>query len=383
MIGHVFIYGGIGSGPGEVSIQNVKSQLDPKADEYVVHIISPGGEVFEGYGIYNILKNSGKKITTNVEGLCASIATLIAFAGDQIIMNRTGEFMIHNPMISDVGGDSEEIRNLANQLDKIKGILIDVSGARAARNGNPISKEKLWALYDNETWLTADEAKQVGFVDEVQDAIKAVAKVNQTNLKKMEEKSVIEKLATKITNLFKMTHIKNQTQDTLEDGRAVVIMDNNGDFNGAQIMLSDGSPLAAGDYELASGYDITVDENSTITAVEQDVPVSDAENKDMDLQKQVDDLKAQLAAALEANKTATAEVASAKAKVTSFQNKLDLVEKDFKALTEATKLTIGDKTPPLLDPKFRNESEERPFDPMAADLGEAYITSRPNSFKRK
>ena len=382
MIGHVFIYGGIGTQSGEVSIQNVKSQLDPLASEYVVHIISPGGEVFEGYGIYNILRNSGKKITTNVEGLCASIATLIAFAGDTIIMNKTGEFMIHNPAVSDIQGDSADIRNIANQLDKIKSILIDVSGARAARNGKIISKDKLWELYDNETWLTADEAKQIGFVDEVEEAIKAVAKVNQTKFKEMEQ-SAIEKIATRITNLFKSARFKNQTDDTLSDGRPVVIMDNNGDFTGAQIMLADGTPLPAGDYELASGYDITVDANSTITAAEQDVPVSEAENKDMDLQKQVDDLKAQLAAATQAATTAKAEVATAQAKTTSFKNRLEVIEKQFKELQEATAETVGDKTNPAIDPKFRNDADERPYDPMAADLGEAYITSRPNSFKRK
>lgn len=381
MIGHIFIYGGIGTQSGEVSIQNVKAQLDPSADEYVLHIISPGGEVFEGYGIYNILKNSGKRITTHVEGLCASIATLIAFAGDTIVMNKTGEFMIHNPAVSDIQGDSSDMRNVANQLDKIKSILIDVSSARAARNGNAVTKEQLWALYDSETWMTADEAKQFGFVDEVQDAIKAVAKVNQNNFKKMEEKSAIEKLASQITNLFRSTRYKNQTQDTLEDGRPVIIMDNNGDYNGAMITLADGTPLPAGEYELASGYDITVDGNSTITAVEQDVPVS--ENKDMDLQKQVDELKAQLAQALESNKTATAEAATAKAKVTSYHNKMDILEKKFAEFQAASALTVGDQKPPEVDPKFRNGSDERPFDPMAADLGEAYITSRPNSFKRK
>lgn len=382
MIGHVFIYGGIGTGLGEVSVQDVKSQLEPGADEYIVHIISPGGEVFEGYGIYNVLRNTGKKITVHIEGLCASIATLIAFAGDNIIMNKTGEFMIHNPQVSGVEGDSTDMRNIANQLDKIKTILIDVAGARAIRNGKQISKDQLWKLYDNETWLTADEAKDVyGFVDESVEAIKAVAKVNLTNIKKMEQ-SAIEKLATRITNLFRAAKYKNQTDDTLTDGRQVVIMDNNGDYNGAQIMLSDGTPLPAGEYELASGYDITVDDNSTITAVEQDVPVSETDNKNMDLQKQIDELKAQLASATEQAKSAKAEVATAQAKTVSYQNKFDILEKQFNELQAATKEIIGDKTSPKVDTQFRN-SEERPFDPMAADLGEAYITSRPSSFKRK
>jgi ATP-dependent protease ClpP protease subunit/uncharacterized coiled-coil protein SlyX len=381
MVKDIFIYGGIGTNSGEVSIANVKSQLDPSASEYVLHIISPGGEVFEGYGIYNILKNTGKKITTHVEGLCASIATLIAFAGDKVVMNKTGEFMIHNPSISDVGGDAYEMRNMADQLDKIKSVLIDVSGARAARNGKQVSKDELWKLYDNETWLTADEAKNLGFVDEVEDAIKAVATVDIKKLNKQMEKTTLEKIVSNFTNLIKSLRFKNQVSDTLSDGRQVVIMDNDGEWKGAQVMLEDGTALTAGEYELASGKEITVDENSVITAIAEDVPVDTAKPETMDLEAKVKDLESQLAAALEANKEASNKVAAAEAKTTTFMNRLDIIEKQFTDLQKAASQTVGDQTPPKVDATFRNGKNERPFDPMAADLGEAYITSRPSSYK--
>lgn len=365
MTGHIFIYGGIGTEAGEVSIANVKSQIEANksASDYTVHIISQGGDVFEGYGIYNILKNTGKKIETHVEGLCASIATLVAFAGEKIVMNRTSEFMIHNPSISDLRGDARDIRNVADQLDKIKELLIDVSGRRAARNGKPISKEQLWALYDNETWLTAEQTKnEFGFADEVVDAIKAAAKINYLNFKKMaKETSIVDR----ITNLFKFNRFKNQATDTLEDGRVILVMTEDEDWTGKQVLLEDGSPLAAGTYKLASGKTITVDDQSVITQIGDAAPANAEPDKNQEMEKdnKIKELEAKLAEALAANQTATAEVATAKANTAKFQNRMDILEKEFNELKVKASATLGDQTPPVIDPNKRDGSQQK-VDPM-------------------
>ena len=118
MAGHIFIYGGIGldQREHEISADNVRQQINENKSEseLIVHLISPGGDVFEGEAIYNALKNSGKKITTHIEGTCASIATLIAAAGSNIIMNKTARFMIHNPKISNMqtAADSRDLRHV-------------------------------------------------------------------------------------------------------------------------------------------------------------------------------------------------------------------------------------------------------------------------------
>lgn len=375
MIGHIFIYGGIGSGAGEVSIQSVKSQMSDAADEYVVHIISPGGEVFEGYGIYNALKNTGKKITTHIEGLCASIATLIAFAGDTIVMNKTGEFMIHNPKISDIGGDSAELRNVANQLDKIKTILIDVASARAQRNGKPISNDKLWALYDNETWLTADEAVQIGFVDESVDAIKAVAKVDMLNIKEMKtEPTEIQKFMRNIANLFKAARISNQVSDTLADGRVVMIMAEGADWTGAQIVLEDGSPLDAGDYTLQSGKMISVDANSTITAV-QDAPPANKAVETPAAEPAVEALQNEVQALKVTNETLNNELTDAKVENSKFENRLKNLEKQYLQAMEKLTETYGDTTPVSHgDGKIvnKNQTKQKAADPMGDDIAAFY-----------
>lgn len=368
MTGHVYIYGGIGSGPGETSLKSVKAQLDPAAEDYIVHIVSPGGEVFEGFGIYNVLKNSGKKITTHIEGVCASIATLIAFAGDTIIMNRTSEFMIHNPAISDLKGDSSDLRNVANQLDMIKGLLIDVSSARAARNDKAISKEQLMALYDNETWLTAQQAKEYGFVDDVQDAIKAVASVNIKSLKM--EQNLLKAMAGKFMNMLKLAKITNEFTETLADGRVVIVMSEDGAWEGKQIVLEDGSPLEPGNYPLQSGKTITVGDGSVITTVSDEPTADDKTNEEVN--NKIKELEAQLAEAKAAQATAEAsanaaktEAATAKTETAKIQNRVNTIEKDFLKLKEEAMKTVGDNTPPSRGPVIKNaDGDDKASDPM-------------------
>jgi ATP-dependent protease ClpP protease subunit/uncharacterized protein YheU (UPF0270 family) len=377
MTGHIFIYGGIGTGQGEVSINNIKSQIDPAASDYIVHIVSPGGDVFEGYGIYNMLRNTGKKVTTQVEGLCASIATLIAFAGDKIIMNKTSEFMIHNPKISDLKGESSDLRNVADQLDKIKGILIDVSGQRAARNGKIISKEKLWELYDNETWLNAHEAQSMGFVDEVQEAIKAVAKVDLTHIN-MEKNT----LWSKITNLLKF---KNDFEETLQDGTAIIVISEDENWTGKQVVTREGTPLADGEHVLASGKTIMVS-GGVITEVKEGTAASaegsELDNKIAELETQLASLKAEKETAQAAATAAQAKVVEAEGKVKTaeakaarLENRTAEIEKEFIALKEQMGVTVGDTTPPAAGPSIKNVSDNKQFDPMG-DFAAEFLKGR-------
>jgi len=360
MIGHIFIYGEIGRGMGQVSVRNVQSQLEPNKSEYILHLISPGGDVFEGFGIYNLLKNTGKKITTHIEGVTASIATLIAFAGENILMNRTSEFMIHNPYITDLKGDSKDLMNAASQLEKIKSLLLDVSGRRAARNGKAISQEELSKLYDNETWLTPEQALQYGFVDDVQDAIKAVAKIDLKNLK-MEKNEGWLKSA--FTRLFKNKSFKNEFTETLEDGTVVVVMSEDGDWTDKPIVTQSGEPLAPGEYTLSSGKVITVGEGSTITQVSE--APAEAENKEEDMSK-IKELEEQLAAAKAGQAAAEAKANEIAAKTeeavtAKFENR-------FKKLESEMSKTIGEIPKIGKGPSFVNfDNPAQEYDPMGEE----------------
>jgi ATP-dependent Clp protease, protease subunit len=134
-----------------------------------VEINSPGGDVFAGLAIYNALKSSGKEINVKVMGVAASAASLIAMAGDKISMPKNTFMMIHNPW-SFAMGNADELREQANVLDKIGTSLLQTYAARTGK-----SEDEIAPLLAKDTWLTADEALEMGFATEVVDDIKANA----------------------------------------------------------------------------------------------------------------------------------------------------------------------------------------------------------------
>lgn len=377
MTGDIYIYNVIGPDESmqEVSASNIRQQLakNKDAEEITLHIISPGGDVFEGYSIYNALKNSGKKITTHIEGTCASIATLVAAAGQNIVMNRTAQFMIHNPKVSGLSAeaDSKRLRNVADQLDQIKSILIDVYERKTG-----LSKEKLWELYDNETWMSAVEAEQMGFIDESVDAIKAVASFDLNNFKNMEDKketSILRGLITRFSNLLKY---KNEQSVTLEDGTVVLVMSEDGDFTGKPITYEDGRPLEPGDYKLTEGRTITVGPDSIVTTVKDAEPAAQAEEvkpenteEDMKKDEEIANLKAQLAEALAKAGQAEAQVSTANASAVKFENRLKTVESEFLKLKEEAIKTIGEPSNPGKGPVFKNvNNPAMDYDPMGEEV---------------
>lgn len=140
-----------------------------------LHINSPGGSVFEGIAIYNMLKQNSAHINVYVDGLAASIASVIAMSGDAIFMPSNSMMMIHNPWTMAVG-NANELRKQADNLDQITKASVQTYLAKA---GDKLDKETLTQLMDNETWLTAQEAVDYGLADEVMEANKAAASINK------------------------------------------------------------------------------------------------------------------------------------------------------------------------------------------------------------
>lgn len=135
-------------------------------DEIAVRINSGGGDVFAGQAIHTMLKRHKAKVTVYIDGLAASIASIIAMAGDKIVMPRGSMMMIHNPWSSVWGGDAEAFRSAAEVLDKIRDALVEVYEARTG-----MGQDDIKALMDVETWMTATEAVEKGFADEIEEAV--------------------------------------------------------------------------------------------------------------------------------------------------------------------------------------------------------------------
>jgi ATP-dependent protease ClpP protease subunit len=367
MTGHIFIYGEIGRGTGQVSVNTVRAQIDPKASDYILHIASPGGDVFEGFGIYNVLKNAGKPIETHIESVTASIATLVSFAGERIVMNRTAQFMIHNPFISEQKGDASELRKVAAQLDKIKTLLMDVTSRRAARNGKAISTDELSKLYDNETWLNSDEALKMGFVDDVQDALRAVARIDLNQIRKMEKENWLQSV---VKNLFSTKKFKNEFTETLQDGTVVIVMSEDGDWTGKQVVAQTGEPLAPGDYTLASGKVISVGENSTISEV-KDAPAAQNTEDDMSKLKELEEKLAaseQARAAAEAQLAQATQVADTATQATAkFENSIKAMQAQLAKIQEDQNKVVGQAPPLNRGPVLAQAGGVENYDPMGED----------------
>jgi ATP-dependent protease ClpP protease subunit len=129
-----------------------------EVDEITVRINSPGGEVFDGFTIYNELRAHKARKIVHIDGLAASIASVIAMAGDEIIMGLGSMMMIHDPWTIAVG-NAQNIREQADVLDKVKVGLVD---AYASFN-KVTDRADIEALMRSDSWFTADEDIAAGF----------------------------------------------------------------------------------------------------------------------------------------------------------------------------------------------------------------------------
>lgn len=126
----------------------------------VVHLNSPGGDVFQGIAIYNALLQHEAGVTVRVEALAASIASVIAMAGAPLVMAEASMLMIHDPHALVMGG-ADDMRHMAALLDKASEVFADVY----ARRG--IERAQLREWMAAETWFTANEAIKAGLIDAI------------------------------------------------------------------------------------------------------------------------------------------------------------------------------------------------------------------------
>ena len=358
--GHIYLYQEIGG--GGVTANQIRKELARlnSADSICVHISSPGGEVYEGYTIYNLLKNSGKEINVKIEGLCASIATLIAMAGDTISMTPLSEFMIHNPSGA-IQGDAKAMKDAAVQLDGIKKALI-----KAYKKRTKLAEAELWDMMDKETYLTPKEALKYGFIDEVGERMKAVAYLDVTKQsnKHMSNKlaELIAKMDAKIDNLLNPKQVKN-LDATLEDGTPITI-EGEEIVEGAAVMVvtqEGASPAPDGQHVLSDGTVLVV-VGGKIESFTLPSP-DDKAGKDEEMEK----MKAE-------NEALKAQLAEAQNKLTESTNTMTNYAEQLTAikaeLEEVKNLTVGATTAQAVNTRVVQtvNKKEHPLDGFAKGL---------------
>ena len=201
----------------DVTPQLFKEELNAGNGDITVWINSPGGDCVAAAQIYNMLTNYSGKVTVKIDGIAASAASVIAMAGDTVLVSPVSMMMIHNPATI-AWGDSAEMQKAIAMLDEVKESIIN---AYEIKTG--LDRKKLSKLMDAETWMDANSAVEYGFADEIMRrktaedmAVPTVsmmyspAQVTNSLKEKIAKKCKVEKPKTKAEDLFsRLDLIKN------------------------------------------------------------------------------------------------------------------------------------------------------------------------------
>ena len=207
-IAEVMIYDEIGMyGVDAKSFINDVKNL-PKDTSVLLRINSPGGSVIDGLAIYDAISRLPQKVTSRIEGIAASMASVIALAADEVIMSENSLYMIHNVWGGEVG-ESDDLRKAADLMDKMGERLVNIYVSKSGQ-----SEEQIRAWMDEETWFNSSEAVEAGFINLVEEPIKMAAKfdINKYDYK---NKSIVE-------NLFNNQKKENQMEKEFENLKSFI-----------------------------------------------------------------------------------------------------------------------------------------------------------------
>lgn len=352
-------------GGNSYSAKDLQTALDANkdAEEIIVSINSGGGSCDEGFAIYNLLTNSGKKITTRAVGTCASIASVIFLAGTKREVFKNTQVMIHLPMVMPFEPLNEtEIAKLQDRLvqekERILNLYEDITGS---------DRTTLETYMTDETYLTSDQAIELKFATDIINPVMAYVK-NQIIMKKNTSTAanVLKGLA-KLLNVELTDEVVN-VDLTTTDGKILSI--DPALEVGASVMM-DGADAPDGDYTMESGEVITV-ASGKITAIV--TPATD-EAKDAEianLKAQLDSLTATNQTLTETNNTLTADVDALKNENATVAKNVEAIEAHLKTLNIDFKAT----------PKTTfNKSNEVVFDAKAEKDRKAEFKAKAGKLK--
>lgn len=206
----VYIFDEIGMGGVNAQgfIEEIKSFKDSPMN---LHINCVGGDVFDGMAIFNIIKKRTAKTTVYIEGIAASMGSVIALSADSVVMAENSLFMIHNAW-GGAMGEAKEMKKTAKLLDKISGEIADIYVKKTK-----LPYDKVKEMMDEETWLNAEEALELGFIDSISDAIKVAAKYDVSKFKNITNKEIKNKLSINIKSKKMTDELKTWFNGKVED----------------------------------------------------------------------------------------------------------------------------------------------------------------------
>ncbi len=186
-------------------------------DDITLNIASNGGDVFAASEIYTMLKDSGKTVTVNIQGLAASAASVIAMAGNTVKMSPTSQMMIHKALVSTVG-NSDDLEHESGVLNSI-----DESIAAAYELKTGLSQTDILQMMSNETWMNAKVAVDKGFADEIMFNESDDEPTFENAVHQLPSKSAINKFKNLIAK-EKLNKQPSQPKNSLRDKKLAILL---------------------------------------------------------------------------------------------------------------------------------------------------------------
>ena len=202
-----------------VTPQAFREELEADEGDITVWINSPGGSVFAASEIYTMLCDYKGKVTVKIDALAASAASVVAMAGDRVLISPIGMLFIHDPMTIAMG-NSRDMEKAISALNEIKESIINAYVKKSGLSRNKISK-----LMSDETWLNANKAVEYGFADDIlfSDKSKEVKEVSEADVKGTEASKAINAIeGSKRTNVKAAYEAEWQPYSTRAMGQAIL-----------------------------------------------------------------------------------------------------------------------------------------------------------------
>jgi len=305
----VYIFDEIGT-YGITAQEFITDIKDLKDTPINLRINSLGGDVFDGMAMYNVIKRREAKTTVYIEGIAASIATIISLGADEVVMAENSLFMIHNAWGGTMG-EAKDMRKTAETLDKITGELTDIY-----RKKTGLSYDALAEMMDEETWLNANEALEMGFIDTISDSIKVAAKYDVSKFKNITQEEIQNKLSININNKKMTNELKEWFNNKVEEIVTAV----------------KGDVKVSADVAEQTAITVNLGDNDEIKN-----KISEFESSNIELSNKISLLEEELVASKGTNETLTQEVEALNAKI----NKADA--KGTEIVTEADPVVVENK----------------------------------------
>jgi len=283
----VYIFDEIGT-YGVTAQEFINDIKDLKDLPINLRINSLGGDVFDGMAMYNVIKRREAKTTVYIEGIAASIATIIALGADEVIMAENSLFMIHNAW-GGTSGEAKDMRKTAETLDKITSELTDIYVKKTG-----LSYDALAEMMDEESWLNAQEAFDLGFIDTISDSIKVAAKYDVSKFKNITQEEIKNKLSININNKKMTNELKDWFNSKVEEIVSTV----------------KGEVKVSADVAEQTAITVNLGDNEEITN-----KISEFEAKNIELSNKMSLLEEELVSAKGNNETLTVEVEGLNAKI--------------------------------------------------------------------